>query len=184
MTGAPGSKWSSVAANIYYAEEINKSDYSDDRVYEKTRHIGAYFDPGFEYDLDDLDGPFKEDGGVKLIKSHTLATKLDDYKDETIILVYRNNIECMDWWLSAGGFNITYPDYRPYYKNKSNMRDQIKKQNNGIVKFIAENFENVKQVHSNIELADLLGLNITEYIRNRETHIYKNHDVQVFVYKR
>ena len=33
MTGAPGSKWSSVCKNIYWSEDIDHSDYTEERTY-------------------------------------------------------------------------------------------------------------------------------------------------------
>ena len=33
VTGAPGSKWSSVVKNIYWSDDIDRTDYSKDREY-------------------------------------------------------------------------------------------------------------------------------------------------------
>jgi len=33
FTGAPGSKWSSVVKNIYWSDDIDHTDYSEDRTY-------------------------------------------------------------------------------------------------------------------------------------------------------
>jgi len=57
ITGAPGSKWSSVAKNIYYSPSIDRSDYSEARTYyrqdstgrQDLMHMGAYWDPGMEF---------------------------------------------------------------------------------------------------------------------------------------
>ena len=58
MAGAPGSKWSSVSKNIYYSADVDCSDYTDARTYyhdaggqTELMHMGAYFDPGMEFDL-------------------------------------------------------------------------------------------------------------------------------------
>lgn len=58
MAGAPGSKWSSIAKNIYFSPDIDRSDYKDERTYyhdasgtNTLMHMGAYFDPGMEMDL-------------------------------------------------------------------------------------------------------------------------------------
>ena len=47
FTGAPGSKWSSVAKNIYRSPDIDQTDSTSERAYNKgvVRHTGAYFDP-------------------------------------------------------------------------------------------------------------------------------------------
>ena len=56
VTGAPGSKWSSVVKNIYYSDSIDQTDYSAARTYSHDApgemtlmHLGAYFDPGMEF---------------------------------------------------------------------------------------------------------------------------------------
>jgi hypothetical protein len=49
VTGAPGSKWSSVVKNIYYSPSIDRSDSNPQRQYEKTAHEGVYWDPGMEF---------------------------------------------------------------------------------------------------------------------------------------
>ena len=93
MTGAPGSKWSSVSKNIYYSSDIDRSDYSDARTYYhdasgtmQLMHMGAYFDPGMEFggffnQIDrhtreqcesEFDRPFTSTG-IRIIKSHVSA---------------------------------------------------------------------------------------------------------------
>ena len=51
FTGAPGSKWSSVAANIYGSADIDQTDSTSERAYKhgKVNHMGSYFDPGMEF---------------------------------------------------------------------------------------------------------------------------------------
>ena len=39
LAGAPGSKWSSVAKNIYYSADIDRSDYRDERFRENMMFI-------------------------------------------------------------------------------------------------------------------------------------------------
>jgi len=61
FTGAPGSKWSSVVKNIYWSDDVDHTDYSEARTYHHDAdtpgrshlmHIGAYWDPGMEFDVD------------------------------------------------------------------------------------------------------------------------------------
>ena len=40
----------------------------------------------------------------------------------------------MDWWLEAGGFGITYPNYE-FYCDTTGMWEQIEKQNKLILDF-------------------------------------------------
>ena len=81
FTGAPGSKWSSVAKNIYRSPDIDQTDSTSERAYNKgvVRHTGAYFDPGMEFrnTRDNWDLPFSGTG-KRIIKSHTFAHELDE----------------------------------------------------------------------------------------------------------
>ena len=136
MTGAPGSKWSSVFKNIHGSADVDKTDYTEERTYwhdadtpgeKQLMHTGAYWDPGMEFEnnIESWDKPFSGIG-KRIIKSHTFAHKLDNLKDlgYPIILVYRNDYKCFIWWQLCGEFNITYPSYHKHYKNfqKKNLR--------------------------------------------------------------
>ena len=156
VTGAPGSKWSSVVKNIYYSPSVDNSDYSDERTYHhdasgkmELMHLGAYFDPGMEFNLPDdlfqLSKDALEDifdsaftgNGIRIIKSHIFANNINFLKacwpDCPIILVHRTNDACLGWWVKCGHFNITYPKYDEYYVDLRTMATIIKKQNTGIV---------------------------------------------------
>ena len=43
FTGAPGSKWSGVARDIYTSKDIDQSDYKKNRIYKnkKVKHVGS-----------------------------------------------------------------------------------------------------------------------------------------------
>ena len=191
MTGAPGSKWSSVNNNIYRSEDVNTTDYSDDRLYyhdadtpghPQLMHIGAYWDPGMEFETDNWDGPFENiEGKTKIIKAHSFAKNLDELKQlgYPIVLVYRDDDACFDWWYKCGGFDITYPNYAPYYQNKMVMKDMIHVQNHFIAKFIVENFKKIVEVSNNIELCDKLGIRAP----HGKLHRYNSKDIRVYVYR-
>ena len=125
FTGAPGSRWSSVAENIYRSPDIDQTDGNGRNTYRKgvVKHEGAYFDPGMEFEnsITNWDKPFSG-LGKRIIKSHTFAHRLNDLKKlgYPIVMVYRNDIECLKWWNDAGGFDITYPDYS-YFKDQDTM---------------------------------------------------------------
>jgi hypothetical protein len=161
VTGAPGSKWSSVVKNIYYSPSVDNSDYTDERTYHhdasgkmELMHLGAYFDPGMEFNLPDnlfqLSKDALEDifnsaftgNGVRIIKSHIFANNIDFLKacwpDCPIILVHRPDDACLGWWVKCGHFNITYPKYDEYYVDLRTMANIIKKQNEGIIKAIMQ----------------------------------------------
>lgn len=153
--GAPGSKWSSLIKNIYYSPSVDRSDYSEARTYWhdapgelQLMHLGAYFDPGMEFDLpEDLstlskaelerrfDEPFTGQG-VRIIKSHIFAHNIDFLKhtwpDLPIILALRSDDACLGWWVKCGHFNITYPSYAKYYKDLRTMAQIISNQNKDI----------------------------------------------------
>ena len=158
VAGAPGSKWSSVVKNIYYSPNIDCSDYSDARTYYhdasgtlELMHLGAYFDPGMEFDLPEsmsiltkkqaeerFDAPFSGTG-VRIIKSHIFSHGDNiDYLRELwpdcpIILVHRPDDACLGWWVKCGHFDITYPNYDYHYVDLKTMARRIKSQNEGII---------------------------------------------------
>ena len=190
VTGAPGSKWSSVVKNIYWSNDIDRTDYSKDREYyheadtpgdPQLMHIGAYWDPGMEFDVDNWDGPFSGQG-IRIVKAHTFAHELDRLAilGHPIVMVYRNDVECFEWWKLCGEFGITYPLYNEYYKNLDVMWQQIQRQNSDIQNFIKNNLNRIQQVDSNIALCQLLDINFQS---NETGHIYKQKDIKVYVYQ-
>jgi hypothetical protein len=171
VTGAPGSKWSSVVKNIYFSRDIDQSDSNVERQY--NMHQGAYWDPGMEFDLPEnmqecskhalegkFDAPFNG-FGIRIIKSHIFSLQLDFIRETwpecPIVLVHRPDDACLDWWIEAGQFNITYPNYKPYYQDIDNMAVQITKQNTGILK--AMDLWSVL-VHNNQNLCNVLNITI------------------------
>lgn len=187
MTGAPGSKWSLVAKSIYWSRDLDHSDYKEERTYNSpnphgpANHIGAYWDPGMEFDVDEWNKPFSGKG-IRLIKSHCFAHDLNRLKDlgYPIVMVYRNDYESMIHWLKAGGFNISYPNYGPYYKNNSNMWTQIQRQNRDIMDFVWNNKERIKEVENNYLLCQELG--ITNAGTGELTGYFLK-DIKVYVYQ-
>jgi hypothetical protein len=190
FTGAPGSKWSSVVKNIYWSKDIDQSDYSEKRTYWHEAdtpgtlhlmHIGAYWDPGMEYspDKQNWDKPFNGTG-ARIIKSHVFAYRLNSLKElgHPIVMVYRNDYECLEWWKLCGEFNITYPNYAPYYKNLSNMWLEIQLQNKDILNFCKNNKDRIKRVYDNHQLCDQLSIAPVTV-----THDYTAKDIKVYVYR-
>jgi hypothetical protein len=188
FTGAPGSKWSSVAENIYQSPDIDRSDSTSERAYKKdvVKHQGAYFDPGMEFDndRDNWDRPFSGKG-KRIIKSHTFAHQLDKLKDlgYPIVMVRRSNLECYDWWMQAGGFDITYPNYKTYYKDPDNMWSQIVSQNRGITQFIQQQLNRITCPTDNFDLCGVLGLKSPAPRDKIHTHNYADKDIKVYIYK-
>jgi len=199
VAGAPGSKWSSVVKNIYYSPSLDQTDYSDERTYHhdasgkmELMHLGAYFDPGMEFDLppnlfslskdaleDIFDSAFTGEG-VRIIKSHVFANNIDFLKacwpDCPIILVHRPDDACLGWWVKCGHFTITYPKYDKYYIDLRTMANIIKEQNEGIVSATMK-YSN-KNALNNVMLCNMLNIEQppVEYQQN-----YGASDVRVTV---
>jgi hypothetical protein len=146
FTGVPGSRWSGIAQTIETVPGFNTSDRTHERTYSHgafSGHKGAYFGRLMEFDAK-LDGDYLDQAwnpkspGTKLVKSHDWAYSLDKIKqqfpNDWIILVYRDNSASFDWWKEAGGFNIMYPSYKSY-KNDEVMMREISWQNNAIKEF-------------------------------------------------
>ena len=181
IAGAPGSKWSSMCKNIYYSPSIDRSDYSNERTYYhdasgkmELMHLGAYFDPGMEFELPEsmstltrkqaeelFDKPFSGTG-VRIVKSHIFSYRNNiDYLKQhwphcAVILVHREDDVCLEWWTQAGHFDITYPNYKNYYVDFPTMIQHIKRQNLGITSAI--NDYPTTPAHSNQHLAQILGI--------------------------
>ena len=187
FAGAPGSKWSSVVKNIYWSQSIDQTDYSKEREYwhdadtpgtNQLMHIGAYWDPGMEFEPMDWDTPFSGTG-KRIVKSHVFSYQLNRFKDwKPIVMVYRNDVDCLEWWKACGHFNITYPNYEPYYKNLDNMWPEIQKQNRAIMLFVKQNYDKIKQPVDNTELCKLLDIEVPKDTYQN----YKDKDIKVYAY--
>ena len=177
VAGAPGSKWSSVVKNIYYSPDVDQSDYSEDRTYwhdapgtMELMHMGAYFDPGMEFDLPadiselsktELERRFDEPfsgTGIRIIKSHIFTHNIDflrhTWPDCPIIMVHRGDDACLGWWVKCGHFNITYPQYSKYYKDLRQMAVEIKRQNTDM----RRHWDYGSFVYNNHGLCERLGI--------------------------
>lgn len=201
VAGAPGSKWSSVVKNIYYSPSIDRSDYSDARTYYhdasgemQLMHLGAYFDPGMEFELPEsmstltrkqaeqlFDRPFSGEG-VRIVKSHIFSYYENvQYLRELwpecpVVLVHRSNDSCLGWWVRCGHFNITYPSYDGYYKDLREMSKIIDRQNAGIV--MSQDHMKPHRVYNNSRLALILGI---EQPPKEYHQSYVENDIEVSV---
>ena len=190
FTGAPGSKWSSIVKNIYWSADIDHTDYSEARTYwhdadtpgrKQLMHIGAYWDPGMEFDVDDWDGPFSGTG-KRIVKAHTFAHQLDKLKDKNypIVMVYRNDFECLEWWKLCGEFTITYPNYQ-HFENLEKMWGHIQAENRDIMQFIRDNKDRITKVKDNVDLCRLVEISFPD--TKGRIHNYAQKGVEVYVYK-
>ena len=184
FTGAPGSKWSGVMANIYQSPDIDQSDGTSERSYYNSavKHVGSYFDPGMEFEntKENWDKPFSGTG-KRIIKSHTFAHKLDTLKTlgYPIVMVYRNDYECLEWWKLCGEFNITYPNYQ-YFENLDKMWEHIQAENKDIMQFVKDNKDRITKPNDNVDLCRLLEIS---FPKKGRLHNYADKGIQVYVYK-
>jgi len=206
IAGAPGSKWSSVAKNIYYSNSIDRTDASQDRQYfhdasgrTELMHMGAYWDPGMEFgtwfgDLDrgfgqrsreehekEFDQPFSG-AGIRIIKSHyfcylqNIEFLKKNWPNCSIVLVHRPTDACLGWWVKCGHFNISYPSYHGYYKNLREMSRIITRQNHELLS-AWDNYSG-PVVQDNHQLCSVLGIELppAEYQQT-----YQANDIKVKV---
>ena len=195
VVGAPGSRWSGVAKSIYFSEQIDQSDDTPERTYfnpnspakaKQLMHRGAYFDPGMEFgneleDFDSLskedlekifDAPFQGSDKIRIIKSHVLCyhiEKLSKMFGDPIVLVYRHDEDCFNWWKQAGGWDITYPNYK-WYKDDATMKQQIALQNQAVRKFVFEN--KLYSLNNNNQLQKYLGISSIGYLDFTDVEVY------------
>lgn len=193
IAGAPGSKWSSVARNIYYSPDIDRSDSSQQRQYELTAHCGAYWDPGMEFDIpEDLttltmpqaealwNAPFSG-SGYRIVKSHVFCYRKNidylrrNWPSAPIVLVYRPDDACVGWWVKSGGFDISYPSYVKYYRDLPTMCQRVTDMNQGLQSAWYDYRGHTPK--TNIELATALGIAWPpDHIQN-----YAHNDIEVRV---
>jgi hypothetical protein len=200
VSGAPGSKWSSVVKNIYYSPDIDSTDYSDERTYwhdasgtYDLMHLGVYWGPAMEFGdwfehLDqhsreeceaEFDAPFSGTG-VRIIKSHVFGYHVDYIKqtwpDCPIVLIDRSDDACLGWWVKCGEFQISYPAYRDYYKDLRSMAAAIVRENNGNRQAAREYPSQV--VETNRQLARILDIAVPD---NKYYQDYVKSDIKVTV---
>lgn len=199
VAGAPGSKWSSVVKNIYFSVSIDQSDSNSARQYyhaatgqHSPMHIGAYWDPGMEFDIPEdcsqlsqsqaehiFDSPFSGTG-VRIIKSHVFCLSENiqwlrqTWPKAPIVLVHRSTDACIGWWYRCGGWDIRYPNYLAYYQNNANLVRQVERQNAGVQWAI--NKYPRRTPASNSELAAMLNIQLPEA---QWQHCYQEHNIQV-----
>ena len=161
FTGVPGSRWSGIAQEIKQDPHYDTSDRAPHRVYahgEFSGHKDAYFGTGMEFpailDEENLEEPFTGTG-TRLLMSHEWCYHFDDiikkYPDAWIQLIYRADGTSFDWWLQAGGFDITYPDYS-WYEDDDTMFFKIHQQNQLILDFAQKHMLQWKQHHKHNDI--------------------------------
>ena len=109
---------------------------------------------------------------IRIIKSHVLSLHLDKLTEmfnDPIVLVYRHDKDCFDWWNEAGGWNITYPSYS-WFKDDETMKQQISLQNESIRSYIIKH--GLYSLNDNIELQKLLGINAMTHLRFTDVEVY------------
>lgn len=168
ITGAPGTRWSASIQSITSHPDINLSDQTEERSYERTAsyedgkkagigwHRGVYFGPGHEFGdtFDELESwdkkslleEFKKafsdwDYGTKIIKSHWFAYSLDHLHKcfpKAKIIAYYLPDELCFKWWQVVGGFDIAYPHYDWYKSHKRMLEQIKIENACSIKFAAE----------------------------------------------
>jgi hypothetical protein len=162
VTGAPGSKWSLIAQALEAASEV-EADGTDavgpaaEYGKELQRHGGL--------DRDALRAELGRSGverrGLELVTSHVFTRDLP-YLAETFpaarfVLVYRPDESCLDWWLEAGGFDMSFPDYS-WYRELESMKKEIVTDNAALLDFTERHELPLRRLRSLKPLLAALGL--------------------------
>jgi hypothetical protein len=115
------------------------------------------------------------------VKAHTFAHQLDKLKAKghPMVMVYRNDHECLEWWKLCGEFKITYPNYQ-HFENLDKMWDHIQAENRDTMQFIKDNKDRITKPKDNVDLCRLLGISFPNKGR---LHNYAQKGIQVYVYK-
>jgi len=156
FAGAPGSRWSGVSQVFRDTlPNIDNSDLTSDRTYSHpvySGHVGNYYGPGMQFGQwlehtigtpaqwkEEIEKSYSNNSNTKLILSHHFCYRLDElaatFPNSYVVLCYREDQDCYDWWHEAGGWNITHPDYS-WYDNNEKMFSEITAQNAGILEFV------------------------------------------------
>ena len=177
-TGSPGSTWSRIITELSRCTSVDTSDNREWRIYEPANHSGNYFGPEMEFGayffdlrgsgcsreeiLIELGKPYEQPygNGYRLLKSHVFSYNLPYIRQlfptSKLLLIWRDENACYDWWIEAGGFDISFPDYS-WYLNETVMKDRIKQENACIVKFAEDNNISLTSMSLN-EVGRCLGL--------------------------
>ena len=162
FTGVPGSRWSGIAKEIKSSNNYNCTDRAAHRAYQhhsKIGHTEAYYGTGMEFDCSlnrsNLDAPYTENSGCKLLMSHEWPYYFEQIQDAYplawIQLIYRPDWPSFLWWKQAGGFDITYPNY-DWYESDYLMSYRFQEQNKLILDFAQKNSVQWKQHHKHNDI--------------------------------
>ena len=162
FTGVPGSRWSGIAKEIKSSNNYNCTDRAAHRAYQhhsKIGHTEAYYGTDMEFDCSlnrsNLDAPYTENSGCKLLMSHEWPYYFEQIQDAYplawIQLIYRPDWPSFLWWKQAGGFDITYPNY-DWYESDYLMSYRIQEQNKLILDFAQKNSVQWKQHHKHNDI--------------------------------
>jgi hypothetical protein len=196
-TGAPGSMWSRVVRYLTESPRVDNSDWSPARNFNAYAHFGNYFGPGMEHGEDfanlaqtrparasllaEFAKPFAEpqNGRFRLLKSHAFAYSLRFLRATLpaarILLIWRQDEACLDWWLEAGGFSITYPNYASY-RDTATMRRAIAAENAHILEFARESGVGLAATDL-FEIGTSLGLWPRQQVPNTLASLHISDDV-------
>jgi hypothetical protein len=218
-TGSPGSKWSGIANIIQSVSNLNFdiSDRSPEREYKHTKdrkgaggitHTGAYFGPGHgmgelfhqlpELDYNEVENEIVSQWSMLtskrlLVKSHFFTKHLhyisETWPNSPIIMITRPPGSCFRGWIEAGGWNITYPRYREFYKDEITIEKCISEHNSEILEFCKNKNLELKNFNSrymketfNFDLKQIDNLNYRTWVERHLVHTEKFNDISIAIY--
>lgn len=188
FVGVPGSKWSGVDIQLRRVLPCDKTDETPERVFyhamntpgrQDNGHRGSYWGPGMgcgenwtdfqklgkEQIVKDINEVFTGNG-YRVIKSHFFARHFnlqflwDNFKDDYMILLYRESQASFAWWCNVMDFGEDHwPDYSRGYTDYNMMRTKIYEENNKILDFGIKKGLHFNQWNPNTSLTAIEGFN-------------------------
>ena len=86
----------------------------------------------------------------------------------------------MKWWINAGGFGITYPNYS-YFQDEETMWSHIQSENRDIMQFVKDKQEQITCPVDNVDLCRALNISFPD--TKGRIHNYEQNDIKVYLYK-
>ena len=174
-------------------------------------HLGSYFGPGgsagkdfvtmSNLDPKDIENEILSQWGDSshtgrlLVRSHFFTHHLDyiaeTWKENPIIMIIRSNNSCIRGWNSAGGWDITYPDYKQFYKDNNTLKKYVCEHNQKILEFCNSHNLEIKKLTDrclyelfNWKASDIHDLPTRLHIFKYLRHIQESDDIRIAIYNK
>lgn len=205
LAGVPGSSWSGIDNYLRHCLDADRTDETSDRRFfhrnadphlNLNGHRGSYWGEGMgcgenwkdlsifnkQKIYDDINEVFLGEG-LRIIKMHGLARyqNLDyiwqNFKNDWLILVWKDDQESIEWWNSTMNFENSYPDYKKMYVNSLTLEQCIKIENKNILDFAQQKKLTWKKIDRELScFNDLPSFALTDEVRDHIANRWKNKD--------